>query len=320
MEKEDIKIVLDIETTGLDYRTEKIIEFAGVKLINNVIVEEYETLINPEQEIRQSSINIHGITQEMVADAPNIEEALPKILDFIKDYPIIGHNVIFDYSFINRASWNLYEKGIENHRIDTQHMFREVFPEEFSHGLSALMNRFGIDFPVKHRAMADAKGLALAYPRLKGLYDRKLEWQLSQIKNIDYLFERYLRVQQAVQTLQAELSDIKSIFKVYFDEGGKDIMASTGELLPCQSRSVYNYDYRQIKDTLEELGAFEKAVKLNSGFIDRMIRSSSLDESMKEKLNQGRTQVSENKTVIIVKPDKNFIPGNGSNGDNGTEE
>lgn len=316
MENQDVKIVLDIETTGLDYRREKIIEFAGVKLVNNVIVEEFETLVNPQQEIRQSSINIHGITQEMVADAPTIEEVMPKILDFIKDYPMIGHNVIFDYSFIKQACRELYGHGIENHRIDTQFMFREVFPEEFSHGLESLMRRFNVEFSVRHRAMADAKGLALAYPKLKELYDRKINWQLSQLKNINYLFERYLRIQQAVQTLQAELSDIKSIFKVYFDEGGKELRSSTGELLTCQSRPTYSYDFDQIKDVLEEIGAYEKAVKLNNGFIDRMIRGSSLEEFIREKLSLARTQISENKSVIIVKPDKNFI----TNNDNGATE
>ena len=154
----------------------------------------------------------------MVADKPTIEQVMPKILEFIDDYPIIGHNVIFDYSFINQACIDLYGHGIKNHRIDTQHMFREVFPEEFSHGLGSLAKRFHVEIEHRHRAMGDAKCLALAYPMLKELYDEKYNWQLSQIGNVNYLFERYLRIQQAVQTLQAEMSDIKSIFKVYFEE------------------------------------------------------------------------------------------------------
>ena len=312
MENQDIKIVLDIETTGLDYKREKMIEFAGVKLVNNQIVEQYETLINPQQEIRQSSINIHGITQDMVADSPTLEEVMPKILDFIKDYQIIGHNIIFDYSFLNEASRNLYDKTITNHRIDTQYMFREVFPEEFSHGLEALMRRMGVEFSTRHRAMADAMGLAQAYPRLNDLYQKKYEWQISQTKNINYLFERYLRIQQVVQTLQAELSDLKSIFKIYFELGGKDFQASTGETLLYQTKPTYNYNFEEIKDILQEIGAYEKAVKLNSGFIDRMINGLSLDESIKAKLSQARTQINEKKSVVIAKPEKNFIPNDDS--------
>ena len=68
--KKIIEIVLDTETTGLDYTKEKMVEFAAVRLENGKIKDEYQTLINPQQHIRKSSMAIHGITQEMVADAP----------------------------------------------------------------------------------------------------------------------------------------------------------------------------------------------------------------------------------------------------------
>ena len=67
--KKIIEIVLDTETTGLDYTKEKMVEFAAVRLENGKIKDEFQTLINPEQHIRKSSMAIHGITQEMVADA-----------------------------------------------------------------------------------------------------------------------------------------------------------------------------------------------------------------------------------------------------------
>ena len=70
MTKKSIEIVLDVETTGLDYTKERIIEFAAVKLVNDEVADVYETLINPEQHIRKSSMAIHHITEEMVADAP----------------------------------------------------------------------------------------------------------------------------------------------------------------------------------------------------------------------------------------------------------
>lgn len=306
MDNQDTVIVLDVETTGLDYQREKMIEFAAVKLVNGEIVDEYETLINPEQEIRYSSQKVHGISQEMVEDQPKYEEVMPKILEFIGDYPIVGHNVIFDYNFINKASRNLYEKKIENHRIDSQHMFREVFPEEFSHGLEALMKRFDVDFSTRHRAMADTKGLAMAYPKLKKLYEEKYAWQIQQAGNISYLFERYLRVQSAIQIMQSEMADLKSIFKIYFEQGGEDVFASTGEQLTYSSRFNYGYDFEKIKDTLEEINALNKAVKLNNGLIDRMIRGISLSDEVKDKLRDGRIKINENKVVNVIKPNKNL--------------
>jgi len=302
---QDIKIVLDIETTGLDYKREKILEFAAVKLENGIIVDEYETLINPQQEIKQSSINIHHITPDMVENSPTIDEVMPKILDFIEDYPIIGHNVVFDYSFLNRASEELYSKSVENQRIDTYQMYKEVFPDDPSHGLESLMNRYKIDFPLRHRAMADTKGLAQVYPTIQKLYDKKRHWQLAQLKNVEYLFERYLRVQGTIQLLQAEMADIKSIFKVYFEENGKEVKATSGETLISSSKVGYSYDAEKIKDIIEPLNVHERAFKLNSGYVERLINDQSIDENIRKQLMEARTFVYENKTVTVQKPDKN---------------
>ena len=113
--KKVIEIVLDTETTGLDYTKERMVEFAGVRLENGKVKDEFQTLINPQQHIRKSSIAIHGITQDMVADAPTEEEIMPKILEFIGDYPIVAHNAIFDYLYLNEASLRTTGKPIQNH-------------------------------------------------------------------------------------------------------------------------------------------------------------------------------------------------------------
>jgi DNA polymerase III epsilon subunit family exonuclease len=302
--KKCVEIVLDVETTGLDYKRERIIEFAAVRLENGVIKDKFETLINPKQHIRKSSMAIHGITEEMVADAPVEEEIMPAVFEFIGEHALVAHNAIFDYNFINEASKRLYGKAIENQRIDSQVLFKEVYPEFESHGLENLMIKFGVEFSTRHRAMADAIGLAEAYPKLKKLYEKKYDWQMKQVDNIEYLFERFLRIQQAVQTMQAELQDLKSIFKLYFDEGGKPVVSMTGEKLVYQSKQSYTYDFIQIKDILEELGALPKAVKLNNGFVDRLLHGKSLDEETREKLRQARCDFSETRNVQIIKPDK----------------
>ncbi len=302
--KKVIEIVLDVETTGLDYMKERIIEFAAVRLENGKIKDKYETLINPKQHIRKSSMAVHGITQDMVADAPTEEEVMPKILEFIGDYPIIAHNAIFDYNFINEASKRLYNKPINNQRIDSQMLFKEIYPDLESHGLENLMNKFEVKFDTRHRAMADTMGLAQAYPKLKKLYDQKYDWELKQVDNIEYLFERYIRIQQAVQTMQSELQDLRSIFKIYFEEGGEPVNAVTGETLVYQSKQSFGYDFVKIKDILDEIGALPKAVKLNNGFVDRLANSQSIDEETREKLKEARCEFSETRNIQIVKSDK----------------
>ena len=165
--KKEVEIVLDVETTGLDYTKEKIIEFAGVRLENGKIVDSFETLVNPHQKIRKSSMAVHGITDEMLENAPSEEEIFPKIFEFIGDNPIVAHNAIFDYSFLNKTSKRLFNKPFENRYIDTQFMFKEVYPHLESCGLDCLMDIFKVKYSTRHRAMADAEGLAKAYPKLK---------------------------------------------------------------------------------------------------------------------------------------------------------
>lgn len=302
--KREIEIVVDVETTGLDYTKEKIIEFAGVKLVDGKITEKFETLINAKQHIRKSSEAIHGISEAMLEDAPTEEEIYPKIFEFIGDYPIVAHNAIFDFSFLNRTSKRLYNKPLENHHIDTQVMFKEIYPQLESCGLEALMNTFNVDFSTRHRAMADAEGLALCYPALKKMYFQKYEWQLSQLNNIEYLFERYLRLQHAITIMQSEIQDLRSIFKVYFEKGGSDITANSGEILTYNSKKTFSYDFLQIKDILDEIGALPKAVRLNNAFIDRLVNGSGIDTEIKDKIKAARCEITENKTFNVVKPDR----------------
>lgn len=304
--KKCIEIVLDVETTGLDYTKERMVEFAALRLENGRIKERFETLINPCRHIRKSSIAVHGITEDDVKDAPKEEEIMPEILDFIGDYPIIAHNAVFDYSFINEASIRTTGEPITNIRIDTQMMFKEVYPDLESCGLESLMNKFNVEFSTRHRAMADAEGLAKAYPELKKLYEKKFAWQIQQLDNVDYLFERYLRIQQAVQIMQSELQDLKSVFRLYFEKGGQSIQSPNGETLVYQSKQSYAYDFVEIKDVLEEIGALHKAVRLNNNFIDRLIMSNGISDENKEKLAQARQLLTETRNVHILKADKKY--------------
>ena len=300
--KKEIEIVLDTETTGLDFTREKMVEFAAVRLENGKVTDEYQTLINPQQHIRKSSMAIHGITPEMVEDAPTEADVMPKILEFIGDYPIVAHNAIFDYSFINEAKIRFNGEKLQNPRIDTQTMFREIAPELESHGLDALTERFHVELKNHHRAMADAMGLALAYPKLKKLYLQRLDWEKKQLGNIDYLFDRYLRIQQSIATMQAELQDLKSVFKLHFELGGEPLEAETGEIMVYQSKQSFGYEFSDVKDVLESVGALEKAVKLNNGFIDRLCNGLSLSEEYKQIIRDARQEISETRNIQVIKP------------------
>jgi len=302
MTPEDTIIVLDTETTGLDHKTEKLIEIAAVKMQAGEVVETFTSLVNPEKPIRYSSFLIHNISEEMVQDAPPIGEVMPRFLEFVGEHAYVAHNAIFDYSFINEATKALYGKRFLNNRIDTFEMYRAVFPDEASHGLNALLRRFGYDEDVVHRALDDAMCLAKVYPKLRELYEQKYAWQLSQMKNVPYLVERYMRIQRASQALQAEMSDLKDIFKLYFQNGGGAVEASSGEVMVFNYRRSYSYDEKKIWEIAMKAGVCEKIFKLNPRALDKLIDKSDLDEAIKEEFRECRLSMHESRGINFLKP------------------
>lgn len=298
----DILIILDTETTGLNHKTDKLIEIGAVRLINGEIDDTFSALINPEIPIRHSSFKIHGISDEMVADKPTIDAVLPDFLVFMGDAPYAAHNAIFDYSFINQATKTVLNQRFSNRRIDSLQMYRSVFPDEPSHGLSALLERFGEESTVNHRALDDAMGLAKVFLRLRALYEQKYAWQLSQLENVPYLVERYLRIQRALQLLQSEMSDLKEVFKLHFSEGGEPITATTGEVLISSYRRSYDFDEDRLYEILTAAGQLKKASKLNLRALEKMLENGKLNDIQREEIEAARLSMSESVNVAFIKP------------------
>ena len=92
--------VLDIETTGLSFRTDKITEFGIIKVKNGEIIDEFECFVNPEMDIPEEVVKITNITNEMVKDAETIDKIMPKVMEFIGDSILVAHNADFDIGFI----------------------------------------------------------------------------------------------------------------------------------------------------------------------------------------------------------------------------
>ena len=99
-------IALDIETTGLNPANDKIIEIGMAKVENGVITGKYQQLINPQRPIDERITQLTGINDSMVENAPVINDIIQEIIDFIGELPILGHNVIFDYSFLKKLITN----------------------------------------------------------------------------------------------------------------------------------------------------------------------------------------------------------------------
>ncbi|MFN8614434.1 MAG: 3'-5' exonuclease [Vampirovibrionales bacterium] len=296
-------VIVDTETTGLDHKTEQLIEVAAVRMVCGEVTDRYTALIKPTVPIRRSSFQIHGISEDMLDNERSVEEVLPELLTFIGEGPIVAHNVMFDYTFINYAHKKVYGKRWKVPRLDSLDIFKSVFPEEPSHGLSALLARFGFESHVSHRALDDAENLARVFPRLMSLYHQKHQWQLNQFASIPYMMERYNRLQRAIQTLQSELGDLREVFKLYFQQGGTPVRATTGELLVSQERRYYEYQDAKVWDILKEASLVERAAKLNPRALDKLLGSESVDMEIRDRLKATRTMMHAARSVQIIKPD-----------------
>ncbi len=146
--------VLDLETTGLSFRTEKITEIGIMKVKNHEVIDEFSTFVNPEKPIPQRVVEVTNITDEMVKDAPTIDKILPKVLEFVGDSVLVAHNADFDIGFLKH---NCSELGLKlgNTYIDTLRLAKELFPQYKKYKLGIIAENLGIKVEVAHRALDD---------------------------------------------------------------------------------------------------------------------------------------------------------------------
>ena len=149
-------VVLDIETTGTHLMHHEIIEIGAVFIENGKPVKQFNQLVCPKESISEYITSITGIDNEMVADAPTIEEVMPKFIEFCKDAPLIGHNIIlFDYRMLKVQAMKL-GYSFEKTGVDTLVIARKMLDTLPSRKLGALCTYYGIDLEHAHRAYDDA--------------------------------------------------------------------------------------------------------------------------------------------------------------------
>ncbi len=146
--------VLDLETTGLSFRTEKITEVGIMKVKNGEVIDEFSCFVNPEKPIPQKVVEVTNITDDMVKDAETIEKVLPKVIEFIGDSILVAHNADFDIGFL-KFNAKLLGLSIENTYIDTLRLAKELFPDFKKYKLGLIADKLGIVVEVAHRALDD---------------------------------------------------------------------------------------------------------------------------------------------------------------------
>lgn len=148
-------IAIDLETTGIRLSKDKIIEVGLLKVKDSHIIDTFSCVINPDMQVDDKILELTKISKNELENAKRIHEVINHIVDFCEDYVLLGHNTIFDYSFVkkeaNRAGLEFEKRG-----IDTYKLCKRVLPENVRKNLTDACNYFGIERKNSHRAFSDA--------------------------------------------------------------------------------------------------------------------------------------------------------------------
>jgi len=176
-------VVFDIETTGLNNETEKITEIGAVKISGGVVTDRWSSFVNPEKPIPENIVKITNITDEMVKDAPKIEDALPDFLEFSKGCVLVAHNAAFDTGFIKSEAKRL-GLNYDFLSIDTMTLARCMFPELKNHRLDTLTKHLKVLLEGHHRAVNDAKATADVFLKMLDILKEKGVEKLNDLHTV----------------------------------------------------------------------------------------------------------------------------------------
>lgn len=177
-------VVFDTETTGLNpSRGDQIVQVSGVRLVKGRPTgEEFNTLVNPGMSIPASSVRFHGITDDMVVNAPSVEDAIRSFGTFVAGSVLVAHNAAFDMKFLKLRET---ESGVrfDNPVLDTLLISFVLQPNHAAHTLDAIAARFGVSIgeDVRHTALGDARATAEIFVKMLPVLKRNGLATLGQV-------------------------------------------------------------------------------------------------------------------------------------------
>ncbi len=180
-------IVFDFETTGLDAQNgDEIIELGALKVEGkNLSNKTFHSLINPQCELPDKAVEVHGITKAELIDAPTIVEVMPQFLQFLGQGVLVAQNARFDLAFLVKNLARLCISRFDNQVLDTMLLSKYLFSYESRHNLDAIVDRLQIERQeqARHRSMGDCLLTAKALVRMIELLEKRGLGNLRAIRN-----------------------------------------------------------------------------------------------------------------------------------------
>lgn len=162
---------VDIETTGSRVNIDRIIEIGIIRVENNKIVKEYQTLLNPHTHVPPFIEAMTGIKVVDLEEAPTFNQVKDEIQEILNDCFFVAHNVRFDYGFV-RNEFRRHEVSYTAKHFCTVRLSRALFPQYAHHNLDSLIERFNIECAHRHRAFDDAKVLWHFFTEIQKLFSK----------------------------------------------------------------------------------------------------------------------------------------------------
>ncbi len=281
-------IVLDLETTGLDYKLDRILEIGAVKLVDGIPQETFQTLVDPETPLRAENIAIHGITSHMIAEAPPIADVLPRFLAWAGDAPWVAHNATFDYNFINENALQLDLAPLSVELIDTLAISKEVFPTERKPSLERLLELLEEPARDLHRALVDAQALASIFPGLWELRRQKRAWHRAQFERITQVGMRYRQLEALMTGLQEESRGLRRTLEMYFEESGAAVLPLPDGSIAAHRRESWEFHSEEVRGALAKLGLLDRVLRVDREKVDRWLKSDRLTPEERDSLLETR--------------------------------
>ena len=194
--------VLDLETTGFSAVTEKITEVGIMKYKDGEVIDEFSTFVNPEKHIPERVSNVTNITDDMVIDAPKIEEVFPKILEFLGDSVIVAHNANFDVGFLKQNAKVLGYKFYYTY-LDTLSLAQDLFPDYKKYKLGKIAENLGIKVEVAHRALDDVDTTVKVFRVMLDMLKKRGAKKLEDIEKVSTTEETQKEAYKKLKTYHA---------------------------------------------------------------------------------------------------------------------
>ena len=176
-------VVFDIETTGLSDEKNHITEIGAVKVSGGEVTDRWSTFVNPCEPIPEKIVELTGITDDMVADAPKIEEVFGSFLEFSKGCILVAHNAKFDIGFMQKAAKN-HGFPFPFAYMDTLQLARCLYPELPNHKLNTLSKHLKVVLENHHRAVNDAKATADVFLKMLAELKSRGQEKLAELNDL----------------------------------------------------------------------------------------------------------------------------------------